>query len=349
MANPIYPSDVGAREDAARREAMSDPVRTPREPLSPYPAGPAGRPTESGDARFATNQLIGFRHLQWSPVIAGAICTAALSFVLLSFGAALGLGVVSPSTTWRDTSAILALVSGIWLLLTSLAAFGLGGYLCGRLLAPWGATTSGEDLAAREAVREEAGGRAGLRDAIDFSDGVYGLLVWGVAILIGGFLAVGARPSNLSAPSLANPTTSTAEPLLALEIDQLFRSANKPTDPSDPEIRAQAARILTTGLGHSTMANDDRAYLVQLVQTRTGLSRPDAENRVAQALASSRDAVGRARHSAVILAFMIGAALMIGAAVAWLAAAAGGRHRDGIGSAPGFWRSWEVSHSFMLR
>ena len=152
---------------------------------------------------------------------------------LLSFGAALGLGVVSPSTTWRDTSAILALVSGIWLLLTSLAAFGLGGYLCGRLLAPWGATTNAEEAA----VRDEAGGRAGLRDAIDFSDGVYGLLVWGVAILIGAVLAVGARPSNLSAPNLANPTTSAAEPLLALEIDQLFRSSNKPPDLTIPEFR----------------------------------------------------------------------------------------------------------------
>ncbi len=308
-------------------------------------AYPAGRPAEPGDERLATNQTIGFRRMQWSPVIAGAICTAALSFVLLSFGAALGLGVASPSTTWRDTSAILALISGIWLLLTSLAAFGLGGYLCGRLLAPWGAITNAEEVA----VREEIGGRAGLRDAIDFSDGVYGLLVWGVAILIGALLALSARPSDLSAPDLTRPTSSTAEPLLALEIDQLFRSDNKPTDPSDPEIRAQAARILTTGLGHSTMANDDRAYLVHLVQTRTGLSRPDAENRVAQALASSRDGVGRARHSAVILAFMIGAALMIGAVIAWLAAAAGGRHRDGIGGAPGFWRSWEVSHTFMVR
>ncbi len=98
------------------------------------------------------------------------------------------------------------------------------------------------------------------------------------------------------------------------------------------------------------MANDDRAYLVHLVQTRTGLSRPDAENRVAQALASSRDAVGRARHSAVIVAFMIGAALMIGAAVAWPSLP---QQADDIatvlGGAPGFWRSWEVSHSFMVR
>ena len=224
MANPIYPGDVGARDDAGRREAMSEPVRPPRETLSAYP--PAGRASEPGDEQLAANQMMGFRHLQWSPVIAGAICAAALSFVLLSFGTALGLGVASPRTTWRDTSALLALVSGIWLLLTSLAAFGLGGYLCGRLLAPWGATSSAEDDLA---VRDEAGGRARLRDAVDFSDGVYGLLVWGVAILIGAMLAVSARPTNLSAPDLTRPTSSTAEPLLALEIDQLFRSDNKPT------------------------------------------------------------------------------------------------------------------------
>jgi hypothetical protein len=37
----------------------------------------------------------------------------------------------------------------------------------------------------------------------------------------------------------------------------------------------------------------------------------------------------RARRSTVVLAFMAGAAAMVGAAVAWLAACAGGRHRDG--------------------
>ena len=341
MANPIYPGDVGARDDA-RRDAISDPVRPPGEPLSAYPAG---RPAEPGDERLATNQTIGFRRMQWSPVIAGAICTAALSFRLAIVWRCPGprrrisLNDVARHVRHSGINIRNLVATDI------LAAFGLGGYLCGRLLAPWGAITNAEEVA----VREEIGGRAGLRDAIDFSDGVYGLLVWGVAILIGALLALSARPSDLSAPDLTRPTSSTAEPLLALEIDQLFRSDNKPTDPSDPEIRAQAARILTTGLGHSTMANDDRAYLVHLVETRTGLSRPDAENRVAQALASSRDGVGRARHSAVILAFMIGAALMIGAVIAWLAAAAGGRHRDGIGGAPGFWRSWEVSHTFMVR
>ena len=36
--------------------------------------------------------------------------------------------VASPSSLWRDTSSVLALLGGLWLLLTALAAFGLGGY-----------------------------------------------------------------------------------------------------------------------------------------------------------------------------------------------------------------------------
>jgi len=48
-------------------------------------------------------------------ILAGAILAAAVSFVLLSFGSGLGLAVASPSSTWRDTSAALALVGGLWL------------------------------------------------------------------------------------------------------------------------------------------------------------------------------------------------------------------------------------------
>jgi hypothetical protein len=37
-----------------------------------------------------------FRYLEWGPVIAGAIGAAAISFVLLTFGSALGLSALSP-------------------------------------------------------------------------------------------------------------------------------------------------------------------------------------------------------------------------------------------------------------
>jgi hypothetical protein len=72
-------------------------------------------------------------YVAWGAVIAGAIGASALTFVLITFGAAIGLAIASPSATWRDTSVALALLSGLWLLLTAVASFALGGYLAGRL------------------------------------------------------------------------------------------------------------------------------------------------------------------------------------------------------------------------
>ena len=113
-------------------------------------------------------------------------------------------------------------------------------------------------------------------------------------------------------------------------------------------MRSQASRIITSGLGHSNIAADDRAYLVQMVAMRTGLAQQQAERRVDRALKQSSEAISRARHSAVILAFMIAASLMLGAAVSWLAASAGGQHRD-ASVAHGFWSRWDVDRMFFIR
>lgn len=267
-------------------------------------------------------------YLHWTPTVAGALIAAALSLVLLSFGASIGLAVASPSSSWRDTSAALALLGGLWLLLTSLASFGIGGYLAGRLRPPMGGATV---------------------DEVEFRDGSHGLVVWGLAVILSAFLALATTRSVAPRPDLSNPTASNAESLLALELDRLFRSDRPPAGPSgDAEIRSQAARILTTDLGRTGISMDDRAYLVHLVETRTGLMPREADGRVAQALSQAREAVARARHASVILAFMIGASLMIGAAAAWVATTLGGRHRD-HSVAPSFWRRWEVDRMFLIR
>jgi hypothetical protein len=280
------------------------------------------------DSTFG-NDTGGSIYLTWTPAGAGAIVAAALSFVLLAFGSALGLAVASPSSTWRDTSAVFTLLSGLWLLLTALASFGLGGYLAGRLRIPL---------------------RPHSRDEVEFRDGIHGLLVWAVAVLIGAVLAVAVSSavSPQRGTDAKSSTASIAEPLFALELDQLFRSDRKPTDPGDEELRGQATRIISSGLGHRSMAPEDRAYLVRLVEERTGLAAADADSRVKQIVSKSRDAVAKARRSGVILAFMVGASLLLGAAVAWLAAAAGGQHRDS-GVALDFWQQWEVDRAFLIR
>ena len=146
------------------------------------------------------------------------------------------------------------------------------------------------------------------------------------------------------------PTAATAEPLLAFEIDGLFRSDRSPTElGNDTEIRAQAARIITTAVGHTGMQQDDRDYLVRLVQAGTGLAQPDAGTPpVDQVIAQAKDAIAKARHGSVILAFMIGCSLLLGLPAAWLAAAAGGQHRDSA-VAHQFWRRWEVNRAFIIR
>ena len=132
------------------------------------------------------------------------------------------------------------------------------------------------------------------------------------------------------------PTAATAEPLLAFELDRLFRTDRRPGDAVEPDMRAQAARIITTSLGHADIAAEDRAYLVRMVMTRTGLAQPDAERRVTDVISQARGSIRRARANVVILAFMTAASLLAGAAVAWYVAGLGGRHRDGE-AIPAFW------------
>ena len=103
-------------------------------------------------------------YIAWGPVIAGAIAASALSFVLLTFGAALGLSIASPAPTWRDASVGLAFLSGVFVLLTAAVSFGVGGYLAGRL---------------------RPRGTAAGPDESEFRDGVHGLLVWALGVALG--------------------------------------------------------------------------------------------------------------------------------------------------------------------
>src|SRR4051812_49462701 len=72
------------------------------------------------------------RFLQWSPIILGALAATALSSVLLTFAVTIGLGVTSTAPTWRDASAALAILSGLYLIIQAVLSFGLGGYIAGH-------------------------------------------------------------------------------------------------------------------------------------------------------------------------------------------------------------------------
>jgi hypothetical protein len=246
--------------------------------------------------------------IQWSPIIVGGLAAAAMSSILITFAATVGLGVSSTSPTWRDTSVALWLLSGIFLVLQALVSFGFGGYIAGR---------------------------AGLRntsvigDVSENHDGLHGLASWTIAVVLGAVLlafvgASASRPQTI-ASGISEPSN------LSYEIDRLFRSGRRaaPVSTDLSMERAEAGRIMLTASGHDGVAADDRAYLIQQVVALTGLPPADAERRVDVSFANAKKAIGRTRASSIILAFSLATALLLGAVAAWAASVVGGKHRDG--------------------
>jgi hypothetical protein len=274
---------------------------------------------------YAAGALRAEPYIDWRAVIGGAVIAAGVSLTLLSFGSGIGLSVASTAPSWRDSSPWLWLLSGFFLIFVALCAFGFGGYASGRM---------------RLAARAPAG-NAG--NESEFRDGMHGLFMWGLAILISALLALlGALGvSRQTAPSggTAGASASIAgENILASELDQLFRSYRYGPGANIEYQRAEAARILLKTESHAGLSADDRIYLSNIVAMRAGVSGPEADDRANRIIADSKDELRESRAAAVMEAFLIATALLIGAAVAWFSAAEGGRDRE-----VGRWPVWDWS------
>jgi hypothetical protein len=253
-------------------------------------------------------------YLLWGAIIAGALVATAVSLVLMAFGSAIGLAVLSSSPTWRDASPALTVASGIYLLLTALVGFGLGGYVAGRVRERWQPSASA--------------------DVVEFRDGTHGILTWAIALVVVG-LVIAASAAGVASKAVgpsASPAATTGEPLIAYELDRLFRAEHHPPEAQLTYARAEAGRILLAAAGRQGITPDDRSYLMRLVVSQTGAAPADAERRVGIAITAATTAVHKARRVAVILGFSTAASLLFGAAAAWYAACAGGRHRDTTGA-----------------
>jgi hypothetical protein len=278
--------------------------------------------------------LVGNRYLHWRSVIAGALVAAALGLVLHGFAAAIGLSLSSTAPTWRDSSMVLALLAGLYLVFAAILSFGLGGYIAGRGSSPYMVSSSPVPSAAE-------------REDVDFRDGMNGLIAWAVAILLTALTVFAALPSGASLRGGgAGGQSSAAETLIAFDTDHLFRSDKAPVGDIN-YARAEAGRILLTANSHRGMQADDHDYLIGLVERQTGLPAAEATKRVDDVVAKAHDSVARARRTAVILAFMAAAAALIGAVVAWGASCAGGRHRDRL--EPSHLWNWRATNARAAR
>ena len=170
------------------------------------------------------------RFLQWSPIVLGAFAATAVSSVLLTFAVTIGLGVTSAAPTWRDTSAALAILSGLYLIIQAVVSFGLGGYIAGHTR-----TSTGP------AAVEET----------EHVDGAHGLGTWALAVVMGAILAalIGAATINRTSSMRGPAQASAAEPLLSYELDRLFRAGRRAPNVDLGAERAEAGPYPAHHLG----------------------------------------------------------------------------------------------------
>lgn len=275
-------------------------------PRQPY-AERAGSPAVEGS------------YLDWSAIIAGGVFALAISSLLISFGASLGLSLTSPYHGEGVSAAWLAIASGIWFVWVMITGFGAGGYLAGRM-------------------RRRIGDAS--EDEVEMRDGAHGLMVWAISALVstvlatasvGGMLSAGASAvgsaagtatevaaeaassdyfANLmlrSGEEQAETGTTEAENAPALgdadgaEISPTTGDAtNDATDTSnngratlpsntgdrtdlfkiDPDVQQQVAGIIARNLSGGTMADRDRTYLAQVIAANTDMTPEAARARV---------------------------------------------------------------------
>jgi len=242
-------------------------------------------------------------HVEWGPVFAGALAAAALSFVLLSAAASLGLSLISayPGHSYAKTGGTLA---ALWSLIVTIGSFLLGGYIAGRLRSSW-----------REASADE----------VAFRDGMHGFLVWSLGIVGGAFLVLLATITT--AQVSADVASTQGDTVLAPATDTLLRTS--PAAPAAaPLDRDDVARVLAISVANGQMTANDRSYLAQAVAQRAGISAADAEKRVDTALADAQRAVETARKTAALTGLLTVSALLVGLAAAWYGAQRGGHNRD---------------------
>jgi hypothetical protein len=252
----------------------------------------------------------------WPSIIAGAFVAASATVILLALGSGIGFASVSPWPNHGASVTTFAITTAIWLIVTQWVSAALGGYIAGRLRTRWPGTHVHE---------------------VFFRDTAHGLITWAVATILVAIVATGSVKSAVGEAGRAVADAGAAaanSPLSAYEIDKLFRSSSS-GGASLADTRVETAHIVANAFVGGSVSDADRTYLIEQVAARTGATRADAEARVdgflaavTQAQAKLRAEADSARKAAAQASLYLALSLLIGAFIASVSAALGGRIRD---------------------
>ena len=272
-------------------------------------------------------------YINWPAIIAGAIIASAVSFILLTFGSAIGLSMTSAQEGESASLFWIAVIGGLWILWVQIMASFAGGYLTGRMRRRIGDASEYES---------------------DVRDGSNGLVMWGLATLLAAAIAWSgilgaANVAGQTAGAAASAAVQAADALDPTEmlLDRTLRGRADAPPMSDADRQSIMRILVSAATSEQGLDQADREYLVATVAERAGIPPEEAQARIDQAVAQAQEieaearaAAEQARRASIVAAFLTAAALVVGAAVAYYAATLGGSHRDKQTVVEGWYRPW---------
>jgi hypothetical protein len=230
------------------------------------------------------------RRISWAAVFGGVILAVVLQLLFSLLGAGVGLGTVNTNAGTTPTASMAGIIGGLWWVLTSCIAVGVGGFV-----AAWFAGVEGR-----------------------FDGVLHGLVAWGIATLLtfwmltsaigsiigGGFSALGSAAS-----ATGGGLSEAAKPLAQAAgvspdmIQQQAQAYLQPTNPdpatmSPQDAQKAVATDLTTYASGGADAAAAKERIINIVTAQMKISHDDAAKKFDDAQAKLKQARDRAAQAA---------------------------------------------------
>ncbi len=240
-------------------------------------------------------------YVDWPAIFAGSVIAVAIGMLFAAFGTALGLASITLDGSDQSSTTELVLTV-LWLILTMVAAYLVGGYTAGRMRRRV-ETATPDELTVRDGVNGLVVWGLGtilsavlISNVISFAANTAGTVVAGAGQAAGAVAqaagtAVGGVASGVAdVAGAALPDAGEVDPTEYLS-NQLLRPAQvDPTTADAAQLAQQSASIMANVYRTGEISNEDRAYLASAVAARTNLTQPDAAARVDQVIADAQNA-----------------------------------------------------------
>jgi hypothetical protein len=257
----------------------------------------------------------------WPAIIAGAVVAVAVTLILIALGSGVGFASMSPWAGRGASVTTFAITTAIWLIVTQWISSAMGGYISGRLRARWMGTHTHE---------------------IFFRDTAHGLITWAVATVVVFAVAASSASSGVSAgvhamgeAASAGAQAVGAQAANPYAVDKLFRTTGASTGQGASDPRMETVHIVANAATNGGVTDADRSYLVEQVAARTGVTPQEAQSRVDAFVATIQQAQEKvkadadaARKAAAQASIYLALSMLVGAFIASVSAALGGRLRD---------------------